>query len=197
MLKPIMLSIGLLWLSVLSSVQANPDPLLAQPPALMQQSQAVQVQTLPDGRWRAQLRYQEGKDSREYTFEGTPQDIQQQMQQARIPADKQQAVAQALTLQPGALFANVFGDGGVFGKDFPFGKSLLGGNDPFAQPFFQQDWLNDPFFQQFDKELDNLMRGLFAAPQFAPQPPAPQGLPPAQPQQHPQRQAPAPNSVWL
>lgn len=117
------------------------------PPLIQQQSQSVQVQSLADGRWRVQLRYQDqANDTRDYTFEGTPDEIRSQLQQSGLPQDKQQAVLQALTMQPEAMFADIFGQG------FPFGGSLFGGKDPFDHPFFKQDPFTNGLLQRFFAE---------------------------------------------
>lgn len=134
------------------------QPQLAPPPVVNMQSQAVQVYTLPDGRYHAELNYQEkADDTRKYTFEGSKEEIRLQLEQSGLPDDRKQAVLQSLEMNPGDMLGNMFGNG------FPFGNSLFGGQDPFDHPFFKQDPFNDPFFQNdpfgddfFEKFLQNI-----------------------------------------
>ncbi|WGZ93651.1 MAG: hypothetical protein QJT81_17940 [Candidatus Thiothrix putei] len=158
-------------------------PLNSPPPLIQQQSQSVQVQSLADGRWRAQLRYQDqANDTRDYTFEGTPDEIRSQLQQSGLPQDKQQAVLQAMTMQPEAMFADMFGQG------FPFSGSLFGGKGPFDHPFFKQNPFDDPFFKQ-DPFANGLLQRFFAEP--------PRGAVPAPVQPQPPKPTQPENRVWL
>ncbi|MBO0612688.1 hypothetical protein [Thiothrix fructosivorans] len=112
------------------------------------QSQAVQVYTLSDGRFHAEINYQDQANAtRTFTFEGSKEEIRQQLAQVDLPEERKQAVLQALEMRPDALFGNVFGNG------FPFGHSPFGGKDPFDDPFFKNSPLNDEFFQQFFQDL--------------------------------------------
>jgi hypothetical protein len=114
------------------------------PPNIQLQSQVVQVHTLPDGRYHAEINYQDQtNDTRKFTFEGTQEEIRQQLAQANLPEGHKQAVLQALEMRPDALFGNAFGNG------FPLGNALFGGKDPFDDPFFKNSPLNDAFVQKF------------------------------------------------
>lgn len=143
--------LGLILTTLFISPTWANDPLTPQPaPNIQLQSQAVKVYTLPDGRFHAEINYQDQANAtRKFTFEGSKEEIRQQLTQSGLPEDRQQAVLQALDMRPGALFGNGFGNG------FPFGPSLFDGKDPFDHPFFKQNPFNDPFFQNdpFDDEF--------------------------------------------
>ena len=139
-----------LWANGLNIFQGSAAP--AQPPqqqlqpSMISQSQSVQVQTLPDGRYHAEINYQdEANDTRNFTFEGTQDEIRQQVQQnTTLPAERKQALLQALDMRPEALF----------------NQPMFGGSNPFDDPFFKNSPLNDDFFKQFFDDM----------PTFAPMP---------------------------
>lgn len=138
--------------------QSQPDPLAPTPPTVQMQSQAVQVYTLPDGRYHAEIHYQDKTDdTRQYTFEGSKEEIRQQLAQSGLPEERKQAVLNALDGNPADMFGSLFSNG------FPFGNSLFGGKDPFDHPFFKQNPFNAPLFQNdpfgddfFEKFLQNI-----------------------------------------
>jgi hypothetical protein len=163
--------------TLLSSPAWADDPFqLHQPhaaPNIQLQSQAVQVHTLPDGRYHAEINYQDQtNDTRKFTFEGTQEEIRQQLAQANLPEDRKQAVLQALEMRPDALFGNAFGNG------FPLGNSLFGGKDPFDHPFFKQDPFDDPFFKNSPLNDEFVQRFFQGFPAFG-------GIPNVQPNWQP------------
>ncbi|WMP18757.1 hypothetical protein [Thiothrix lacustris] len=127
-----------LWANGLNIFQGSAAP--AQPPQqqlqpnMSSQSESVQVQTLPDGRYHAEINYQDKTDdTRNFTFEGTQEEIHQQVQQnTTLPAERKQALLQALEMRPEALF----------------NQPMFGGSNPFNDPFFKNSPLNDDFFKQ-------------------------------------------------
>jgi hypothetical protein len=110
-------------------MQSSP-PANTVPPATVMQSQAVQVYTLPDGRYHAEISYaKQPKHSQTFSFEGTPAEIQQQVQQNKtLPDAQKQVLLQSLNLNneanPNALVQQL-------------GQSLFNGKDPFDDPFFK------------------------------------------------------------
>ena len=158
--------------------QAPPaQPQLAPvPPAVISQAQAVQVHTLPDGRYHAEINYQDKADeTHKFTFEGTPDEIRQQVQQnTLLPEDRKQALLQALDMKPDALFNQP-----LFGGKNPFDQPFFKGN-PFDDPFFKNNLLNDDFFKDFFKGMPDLGQFIQPPPATPPTaiPPAPQ-TPPA------------------
>jgi hypothetical protein len=105
--------------------------------------ESVQVKTLPDGRYHAEVSYKDqSNENRNFTFEGEREEIIEQIKQQKdLPDDKKQALLNALNMQPGMLFPNI-------------NRSL---DQFFQQPLFQQNPFDDPFFKQdFHKELSPL-----------------------------------------
>jgi hypothetical protein len=97
--------LGLILTTLFISPTWANDPLTPQPaPNIQLQSQAVQVYTLPDGRFHAEINYQDQANAtRKFTFEGSKEEIRQQLTQSGLPEDRQQAVLQALDMRPGAM----------------------------------------------------------------------------------------------
>ena len=94
----------------------------------------MEVHTLPDGRYHAEVGYTDtGNESRQFSFEGTQEEIRDQIQKnTTLPDDKKQALLQALNLNPeAALRMPMFGD------------------NPFNDPFFQASPFDDDFFRGF------------------------------------------------
>ena len=171
------------------------------PPVVNMQSQAVQVYTLPDGRYHAELNYQEkADDTRKYTFEGSKEEIHQQLDQSGLPDERKQTVLRSLENNPADLFGSVFGgslfnepDFQQFFNGFPRLQQEL--NDPVIQQFFQsipqlQQQLGDPAFQNDPFGDDFFNKFLQGLPQLQTQPGTgqlpPQSLP------FPEIQPPAP-----
>lgn len=103
--------------------------------------ESVQVRTLTDGRYHAEVSYKDQyNEEKRFVFEGKKQEIIEQIQQQKhLPSDKKQALLNALNMNPNGLFGSNLFSG--------FGQSLLS-DDFFKQPFFQNNPLNDPAFQQ-------------------------------------------------
>jgi len=102
--------------------------------------ESVQVKTLPDGRYHAEVSYKDPKgDTKSFTFEGKKEEIVKQIQQQKeLPEDKRKALLDALNMKPGNLFGQTLNQ--PFFQGNPF-------NDPFFRdPFFQRNPFNDPFF---------------------------------------------------
>ena len=102
--------------------------------------QSVQVKTLPDGRYHAEVSFKDANgEIKNFTFEGKQDEITEQInKQTDLPADKKQALLNALNMQPGQLFKQPF----------------------FSQPF-GNSFFNDPFFRQGFPAFPDLNR-LFA-----------------------------------
>lgn len=190
--------LGLLLPALFTNPTWADDPLTPQPALNIQlQSQAVQVYTLPDGRYHAEINYQDqANDTRKYTFEGSKEEIRQQLAQADLPEDRKQAILQALEMRPDALFDKFFGNG------LSLGHSLFGGRNPFDHPFFKQDPFDDPFFRQ-DPFADDFFQKFWQGlpplgnlPRITPYAPTPQESTPPAPAQ-PAVPEPGRNSVWL
>jgi len=87
--------------------------------------ESVQVKTLPDGRYHAEVKYKDTQNNeKSFTFEGKRDEIIKQIKaQKELADDKREALLNALHMSPQSLFNR--------------------------QPFFQgQNLFNDPFFQQ-------------------------------------------------
>lgn len=95
--------------------------------------ESVQVKTLPDGRYHAEVRYKDAKgEVKNFTFEGKQDEITQQInKQADLPEDKKQALLNALNMKPNTLLNHP-----LFNQPF------------FSQPFANDPFFNDPFFRQ-------------------------------------------------
>lgn len=185
--------------------QQAPAPGTSVPPQLapalpntLMQSQAVQVYSLPDGRYHAEINYQtKADDTRQYAFEGTKTEIRQQLDQSGLPEDRKQAVMQALETNPADLFGNRLGNG------FPFGNalnSLFGSKDPFDDPFFKQELFNQPFFK--NSPLNDDFLGKFLQDMMQLQAPAGQPMPfppivPAAPQYPATQPGATGDKLWL
>lgn len=103
--------------------------------------ESVQVKTLPDGRYHAEVKYTDKKgDQKAFTFEGKRNEIVSQIKQQKdLPQDKKSALLNTLNMNPQNFFQRPF-----FRQNDFYG-------DPFADPFFQQgfpDW-NLPDMQRF------------------------------------------------
>lgn len=116
--------------------------------------QSVQVNALANGRYRAEIHYkdQQNQDKR-FTFEGTREEITQQIQQQKdLPKEKQQALLNAFNLRPNPLneLSQLFEN---FGSHFNQNNT---GQQGLNEPLFQHNPFDHPFFQKdFQKELNN------------------------------------------
>ena len=91
--------------------------------------ESIQVQTLPDGRYRAEVQYKNDSDqSKSFVFEGKRDEIVDQIQQQKeIPQDKKRALLQALNMSSADDFRDRL----------------------FNDPFFQRHFGDDDFFRDF------------------------------------------------
>ncbi|HHJ18450.1 MAG TPA: PDZ domain-containing protein [Gammaproteobacteria bacterium] len=112
--------------------------------------ESVQVNTLPDGRYHAEVSYKnKDNETRNFTFEGKREEVIAQIKQQKdLPDDKKQALLNALNLQPGVMSNFPMMPGGAF-------------NDPFFNQF-NQNFFNDfppirmpPEFRQFFQPGNN------------------------------------------
>jgi hypothetical protein len=101
------------------------------PPA-WSEFESVQVRTLPNGHYRAEVTYKDGENnSKQFAFEGTQEQIRNEIQKtASLPAGKKQALLEALNMNPETLF-----EPPMF-EDNPYNDSFFRGN-PFAEDFFR------------------------------------------------------------
>lgn len=142
--------------------------------------QSVQINTLANGRYRAEIHYknQQNQDKR-FTFEGTREEITQQIQQQKdLPQEKKQALLSAFTMRPNQLselnqFFNGFSD--HFGKQW-LNEPLFQSN-PFDHPFFQRDFQKElhnelsPFLNQLKQEFEQYRSPSSNSPQPSPSSP--------------------------
>ncbi|HHJ34974.1 MAG TPA: PDZ domain-containing protein [Gammaproteobacteria bacterium] len=134
--------------------------------------ESVQVNTLPDGRYHAEVKYKDPQGNQKgFTFEGNRDEIVSQInQQKDLPPAKKQALLNALDMNPNAIFKQPFFQGRNFN------------DDPFADPFFQQGFpgWNVPDLQRFF-QTPGTNRGI-APRRWRGNPP---GHPPVRPHGHP------------
>lgn len=154
------------WQAPQTPGQSQSPQLVPTPPVVNMQSQAVQVYTLPDGRYHAEINYQEkADDTRKYTFEGSKDEIRQQLNLSNLPEERKQAVLQALENNSVDLFANALGSS-LFGGQDPFGddffnkffQSIPQLQQQFNDPAFQNDPFGDDFFNRFFQNIPQLQQ---------------------------------------
>ncbi len=117
-------------------------------PSAWSEFESVQVRTLPNGRYHAEVTYKDkGNNSKQFSFEGTQEEIRNQIQKdASLPHDKKQALLEALNMNPATLFyppmfeESPFNDS--FFQDNPFDENFFRGFPPMHVPpgfpsFFQ------------------------------------------------------------
>ncbi|MEB4592995.1 hypothetical protein VSS37_18590 [Candidatus Thiothrix sp. Deng01] len=128
------------------SLAANASPATPTPMAWSSQSEGMQVYTLPDGRYHAEINYQDSggdgsSDSQSFSFEGSPAEIRAQIQASNaLPKEKKQALLQSLNMQ-GALFNQAMPDGKPFGEHFlknPPTTAAPANGSLFDEQFFQE-----------------------------------------------------------
>ncbi len=92
--------------------------------------ESVQVQTIGNGRYRAEVTYKNtANESKQFSFEGKKEEIIEQVKKQKdLPSDKKQSLINALNMN--------------FGVGDPM-QAFQGINSPFNQPFFKQ--FNQPF----------------------------------------------------
>jgi len=115
------------WSFPVPGPQAHSDRTLA-----WDSFESVQVRTLPDGRYHAEVSYKDQSNERKsFSFEGKKEEIVEQIQkQTDLPEDKRQALLNALNMDVGKLLQ-------------PFSVPS------FHDPFFQRSPFDAPFFQGF------------------------------------------------
>jgi len=129
-----------------SNIPMPKNPVLShngkrQPLSSWDSFESVQVQTLADGRYQAEVKYKDPKGNQQaFKFEGKREQIIAQINKEKeLPESKKQALLKALNMNSSVFFKQ------------PFFKK----GNPFDDPFFNQDSLfNDPFFQQGFPRLD-------------------------------------------
>lgn len=130
------------FLSQRSLPVAPPAPVPPHRQALAWDSfESVQVRTLPDGRYHAEVSYKgQDTESRNFTFEGSRDEVIAQInQQQDLPNDKKQALLSALNLGPGMMHNFPRMPGGAF-NDPRFNPNFFNGFPPMQMP---------PQFRQF------------------------------------------------
>jgi hypothetical protein len=106
--------------------------------------ECVQVKTLPDGRYHAEVAYKdENGEQKSFIFEGKREEIIKQIQeQQELPVQKRQALLNALNMRPDAVFNQPFFHGNFFNDPFF--------NNPYgADPFFRHGFPRFPDFGGF------------------------------------------------
>lgn len=119
----------------------NPVPKIQSSPQGWDSFESVEVNSLSDGRYHAEVSFK-GADNhtRKFTFEGKKEEILAQINSEKnLPADKRQALLNALNMNPS-------------NRMIPFNVPGMQGN-PFDDPFFNNHGFNqffqhDPFFAQ-------------------------------------------------
>lgn len=114
--------------------------------------ESINVKTLADGRYHAEVTYKEGDEQKNFVFEGKKEELIEQIKASKdLPTEKQEALLNALN---GQTSPNV---GQMFNHPFFQGQNPLM-NDPFFQgnPF-----VNDPFFQQQLRSLPPAFQQMF------------------------------------
>ena len=118
--------------------------------------ESVQVNTLPDGRYHAEVSYKnKANESKKFSFEGKREEIIEQVKAHKeLPDDKKRSLINALNMNLGGM-SQPFAGSALFNQFF---------NQPFfrgQQPgFFNDPFFNDPFFR------NSFPRGLFMNPAF-------------------------------
>ncbi|RUM94852.1 MAG: hypothetical protein DSZ28_01095 [Thiothrix sp.] len=117
--------------------QANPDKKLA-----WDSFESVQVRTLPDGRYHAEVSYKDqNNESKSFSYEGKKEEIVGQIKkQTDIPEEKRQALLNALNMEPGKLLQPF---------NMPSFRDPFFQGSPFDAPFFQGLPQMPPFFQHY------------------------------------------------
>jgi hypothetical protein len=103
-------------------------------PLAWSEFESVQVRTLPNGRYHAEVSYRDkGNNSKQFSFEGTQEEIRHQIQKdASLPDDKKQALLEALNMNPETMF-----------------NPPMFEDNPFNDSFFQSDPFDGDFFRGF------------------------------------------------
>lgn len=118
-------------------------PPLAQPYSAWDSFESIRVQTLENGRYRAEVSFRDrNNETISFTFEGNKQEIVAQIrQQQDLPADKQRALLQALDLRPDQI-----GGYRSYGYLEDLLKSPWLSTEPFDHPFFRNPYYLDRYY---------------------------------------------------
>lgn len=114
--------------------------------------ESINVKTLADGRYHAEVTYKEGDEQKNFVFEGKKEELIEQIQASKdLPIEKQEALLNALNGQAAPHAGQMF--------NHPFFQ----GQNPFMNdPFFQGNpFANDPFFQQQLRALPPAFQQMF------------------------------------
>ena len=116
--------------------------------------ESVQVQTIGNGRYRAEVTYKNKADeSKQFSFEGKKEEIIEQVKKQKdLPSDKKQSLINALNMNFGVGDPMQAFQGMNSPFNHPFFKQFnqpFGGTQGhlFQDPFFRGGLFNDPFFQ--------------------------------------------------
>jgi hypothetical protein len=135
------------WADMSMLAPNNPAP---NPPTMQSwsQSQAMLVYALPNGRYHAEISYQDAQNNnKKFSFEGSKAEIKQQMQVAKgLDQAQKIALLSALDDQMNFSLGNLPGF-----KMQPFAG--LNTPDLFDDAFFKQNPFNDKFFQDFMQDM--------------------------------------------
>ncbi len=153
------------WADMSTLAPNNPTP---NPPTMQSwsQSQAMQVYSLPNGRYHAEINYQDAQNhTKKFSFEGSKEEIKQQMQAAKgLDEAQKTALLNALDGQMHFSMGNL----PRFNRQ-PFAG--FNGKDPFDDPFFKQNPFDDKFLQDFMRNMPRF--GFSPKLGFDPAPPLP------------------------
>ena len=118
-------------------------PPSSKPAISVAHSEAIQIYTLPDGRYHAEVSYQDQQNNtRTFSFEGTPAQIREQVQKhPALSPERKKALEQALNLDPSRMLQEPMPEG-----------------NPFDQPFFKDNLMEDPFFKEGHVDMDHLKK---------------------------------------
>lgn len=110
--------------------------------------ESVQVKTLSDGRYHAEVKFKDPQGNEKgFTFEGKREEIIEQINHEKdLPEDKKQALLNSLKMDSGNFFNHPF-----FQRGNPFNDPFFTPRSLFNDPFFQHSFprLNIPEFQSF------------------------------------------------
>lgn len=106
--------------------------------------ESVQVRTLSDGRYHAEVSYKDqNNESKSFSFEGKKEEIVEQVQkQTDLPEDKRQALLSALNMDASNMLQPF---------SIPSFRDPFFQRSPFDMPFFQGHPQMPPFFQRYSQ----------------------------------------------
>ena len=143
------------WLN--SAMPKIPSPSLngkGQPLSSWDSFESVQVKTLADGRYHAEVKYKDPQGNEKgFVFEGKREEIIEQINaEKELPETKKQALLNSLNMDSGKFFNHPF-----FQEGSPFNDPFFSRGNLFNDPFFQHGLprLNMPGFQSFFNKTPN------------------------------------------